>query len=168
MKFSACTWPLLLVLAAVPAAASGSRTAAEADASDEPLLVYTAPLRQVTLSSDFRLADAEDLAEYDNPAAAEPSKTVRTEKTARVSEEETAELLRFIKASGFHALQEEYGAKAQERHYAYIIAVRDGDGEKRVTYRSSPEAAPRPEAFARAETRILEFTQKAFASNKGE
>lgn len=168
MKLSAFTWPLLLVLAAAPAAASGSRTATEAGSSDDPLLRYTAPLRQVTLTRDFRLADAEDIAEYDNPAAAEPSKTVRTERTASVSEEEAAELLRFIKESGFHALQEECGAKLQERHYAYVIAVLDGDGEKRVTYRSSPEAEPRPEAFARAETRILEFARKAFASNKGE
>lgn len=168
MKRSAFAWPLLLVLAACQASASGSKTAAEAGSSDDPLLVYTAPLRQVTLTRDFRLADAEEVAEYDNPAAAEPSRTVRKEKTARVSEQEAAELLRFIKESGFHALKEEHGAKPQERHYAYIILVRDGDGAKKVTYRSSPEAEPRPEAFARAESRILEFARKAVESNKGE
>jgi len=167
MRNSIFAWPLLFVLAAVPAAASGSRTAAEADSQNDPLLVYTAPLRQVTLTRDFRLNDAEEIAAYDNPVAAEPSETVRTEKTARVSEQEAAELLRFIQESGFHALKEECGAGPQERNYAYVILVRDGNGEKKVTYRSSPEAEPRPEAFARAESRILEFARKAVESNKG-
>ncbi|WP_417909770.1 hypothetical protein [Candidatus Electronema sp. PJ] len=155
---------LLLVLAAAgPSLALGSKTAADlaakAEEGGEILVSYTAPLRRIVLTRDLHLADTEEIAEYDNPVAAEPSKTKTVKKTALVSEHEAAELLRFIRESGFFNLKAAYGGKPEERNYPTIILVWDKEKKKQVAYYSRPDAESRPTAFAKTEQKIIEFAQ---------
>jgi hypothetical protein len=165
---------LMLMLIAVPSLASGSKTAADAELAakakkkDGILVLYAAPLRHVTLTRDLHLADTKQTAEYDNPVAAEPS-AIRTEKTeAKVSEREAADLLRFIRESGFFDLTAPSECNPQERSYSYRITVWDNGKEKQVAYCSRPDAAPRPEAFAATESKIIEFAQRnAIKSTSG-
>ncbi len=151
-------WTAAALLAAMPAAAtaSGNRSAA-----GQAVVVYTAPFHRVTLTEDLRLTEINEEAEYGNPVAAAPSRTVRTERSVSVAPEQAAELLRRIRASGFHGLKDAYGAGPQERSYPSTIAVWEDGLEKKVVCRSSPAAAPCPAAFAAAERAIIEFARQA-------
>lgn len=173
MNWIAVLSVLLLILAAGPSLASGSKTAADLAAKTEDggavLLSYTAPLRRIVLTRDLHLSDTEEIATYDNPVAAEPSTTRTVKKAAQVSEHEAAELLRFLHESGFFDLKAAYGGSPQERNYSYLIVVWDKDKEKQVAYYSRPDAEPRPIAFTKAEHKIIEFAQqKAVELNSGE
>ena len=153
-------WIAAAVLAAVPAvaAASGSRSAAESAAV---IVDYTAPLRRVVLTEDLRLTETTTEVEYAKPISATPSQMVARERSATVLPEQVADLLRFIRESGFHELKEGYGARPQERSYPSVIVVREGGQDKRVVYRSSPAAEACPEAFVTVEQRIIEFARQA-------
>jgi len=149
-------WAAAALLAAVSASASGNRPAADLAA-----VTYTAPFHRITLTEDLRLTEIKEEAEYDSPVSAAPSRTVTTERSASVSSEQAAELLRFIRESGFHELKSEYGAGPKERSYPSTILVREGALMKQVVCRSSPEAEECPDAFAKTEKKIIEFTQQA-------
>lgn len=151
-------WTAAALLAAVPAAASGSRPAAGQAAA---VVTYTAPFHRVTLTEDLWLTESKEEAEYGNPVAAAPTRTVTAERSVNVSPEQAADLLRRIRESGFHGLKDAYGAGPQERSYPSTIAVREDGLEKKVVCRSSPAAAPCPAAFAAAERAIIEFARQA-------
>jgi hypothetical protein len=161
MNCMAALSALLLVLAAGPSLALGSKTAADLTEKDSEVLIsYTAPFRRIVLTRDLHLTDTEEIAEYDNPVAAEPSKTKRVKKAAQVSEQEAAELLHIIHKSGFFDLKAAYGGKPRERNYPFIILVWDKEKKKQVAYYSRPDAAPRPTAFAKTEEKIIAFAHQ--------
>ncbi len=159
-------WTAAALLAAVPAAAaaSGSRPAAE----PALMVVYDAPFHRVSLTEDLRLTETTAAAEYDNPVSAAPDRAVKRERSASVSPEQAAELLRRIRESGFHELKDAYGAGPQERSYPTVIMIREGGETKQVVCRSSPAAEERPAAFAEAEQNIIEFARQAVQLNQGE
>ena len=162
---------MLLVLVAGPSLASGSKAAADLAAQAEGtdvLLTYTAPMRRVVLTRDLRLADIEEVAEYSNPVAAEPSALQTVRKEGRVTAGEATELLRFIRATGFFQLKAAYGGGPQERSYPYRITVWNEDKEQQVTYYSRPDVEPRPSAFAETEQKIITLArQKAVELKSG-
>jgi hypothetical protein len=158
----------LLLLARPSAFAEETQPAVQED-SGGVLVSYTAPMRKVVLTRDFRLTDTEELAEYANPVSDAPSKVVTVTKSTQVAAEAAAELLRSLRETDlYYALKDSYGAGAEERSYPYTILVRDGGQEKQVICRTSPEAAAKPKAFAAAEGRIIEFARKAVEINEGE
>lgn len=168
-----CPVLLLFLLAACPADDQQEKAALaaankKAEAELGLMIKYTAPFRRIVLSPNLHLSDTEEIAEYDNPVAATPSRMTKREKTGQVAEHEAAALLRFIRESGFADLKDVYGAGPEERSYPYQILVRDNDWHKEVLCRSSPAAQPCPKAFIAVQQRIIEFAQQAVQPRKGE
>jgi hypothetical protein len=161
---------LLFLLAACPATGLPENQNKETPAKTEryPLIKYTAPFRQIIVTSDFTLADTEERAEYDNPVAAEPSRTSKTERNVQVAEKDVAKLLSFIRERKFDQLKDAYGAKPEERNYPHSISIHDGTWKKEVICRTSPIAEACPELFSAVEKKIIEFANKAVQLNLGE
>ncbi|WGZ93282.1 MAG: hypothetical protein QJT81_15910 [Candidatus Thiothrix putei] len=75
--------------------------------------------------------------------------------------EDLDNLYAVIKESGALALKRDTfgGAKAGQRHYTQILEIMLDGKEKTLVYQSFPGASPKPEAFARLETALLEYAR---------
>ncbi len=169
MRHARCGWlaALLFLLTACPAAGL-SENPPKTGQESGLLIEYAAPFRHIALTADFLLSDSEELPEYDNPVSSVPSKMIKVEKKARVSEAEADELLQFIRESGFDQLKDAYGAGPEERSYPHRILIQDGKKRKEVICCCSPAAAACPEVFAAVEKSIIEFARKAVEPKTGE
>lgn len=84
--------------------------------------------------------------------------SVKTERReGELSAAQLSELASLIDSAGFFKLNDQYGGAEGQRYYAYVIHVKQEKPvrEKKVTYRSRPDAEVRPPAFARVEERLL-------------
>ncbi len=138
------------------------------DEGNEVLIAYTAPFHRVVLTRNFHITDTEEISEYADPVSSLPSRTVKIEKSTQADPVDVMELLLFIRESGFDRLKEAYGGRAQERGYLYTLLVQDGGRNKKIVYRSRPDAEARPKIFSQVENKIIEFAKKATEIKTGE
>ncbi|UOG91456.1 MAG: hypothetical protein L3K52_14830 [Candidatus Thiothrix sulfatifontis] len=75
--------------------------------------------------------------------------------------EDLDNLYAVIKESGALALKRDTfgGAKAGQRHYPQTLDIMLDGKEKQLVYQSFPGSSPKPEAFARLETVLLEYAR---------
>lgn len=75
--------------------------------------------------------------------------------------EDLDNLYAVIKESGALTLKRDTfgGAKAGQRHYAQTLDIMLDGKEKQLVYQSFPGSSPKPEAFARLETVLLEYAR---------
>lgn len=75
--------------------------------------------------------------------------------------EDLDNLYAVIKESGALTLKRDTfgGAKAGQRHYRQTLDIMLDGKEKQLVYQSFPGASPKPEAFARLETVLLEYAR---------
>ncbi|OQX13183.1 MAG: hypothetical protein BWK73_13025 [Thiothrix lacustris] len=75
--------------------------------------------------------------------------------------EDLDNLYAVIKESGALALKRDTfgGAKAGQRHYPQTLDIMLDGKEKKLVYQSFPGSSPKPEAFARLETVLLEYAR---------
>ena len=75
--------------------------------------------------------------------------------------EDLDNLYAVIKESGALALKRDTfgGAKAGQRHYRQTLDIMLDGKEKQLVYQSFPGSSPKPEAFARLETVLLEYAR---------
>lgn len=81
--------------------------------------------------------------------------------SAALTNEELDNLYMVAKESGILKIKADTagGAKAGQRYYAQQLEVRIKDKTKHLTYQSFPDAAPKPEAFARLETALVAYAR---------
>lgn len=111
--------------------------------------------------SDFSLRYRHHSDAFDDPRSDTPAKLTSIDQKAAVSPEAVKRLLALIESAGFFDLKGEYGGAANRRYYGHTITVKVGAREKKVIYRSRPDAEPAPEGFAKVERRILDFAKEA-------
>lgn len=91
-----------------------------------------------------------------NPVVSEPLwRDCLREKETTLSTDEIQSVSSLIEQSNFMNLESVYGDKERLRYYPYQIKVKLGETEKEVTYRSTPEAPPMPEAFKQVRETLL-------------
>lgn len=75
--------------------------------------------------------------------------------------EDLDNLYAVIKESGALSLKRDTfgGAKAGQRHYRQTLDIMLDGKEKQLVYQSFPGSSPKPEAFARLETALLEYAR---------
>lgn len=83
---------------------------------------------------------------------------LKTEKGI-LSKTEINDLVDLIKQTKFMELEENYGGDPRERHYPVRLSVKLGEKEKSVTYRSSLDAAPEPEAFETVKNALVKLAE---------
>lgn len=101
--------------------------------------------------------------QYDNPISSMPDSRTEVLRTGTISNEDLQTLFSLIKSSNFMALpKNEYGTSKDERHYPYMLMVKQNGKEKSVLYRSNPEPETEslPEAFDMVEKMVNEFSAK--------
>lgn len=93
--------------------------------------------------------------EKDRPQNPNPTSTrlIKTETT--VTQEAVEELLSFIESVKFFEL--DYKDDVAGKSYDYTIEVKDEKRHKKVIYKSRGDNKDAPEAFTKAQKRILEF-----------
>jgi hypothetical protein len=111
------------------------------------LLDYSSPSLQVQLTGNY-VVKRHAKCTYSNPVSATPSHVSWEEETMHITDTQLEELMNMIKSNGFYALESSYGANQQERHYPYSLVVNvPGLGEKKIVYRSRPDAPACPTPF---------------------
>lgn len=91
-----------------------------------------------------------------NPIVSEPLwRDCLREKETTLSEDEIQRISSLIEQSNFMSIDSVYGDRERSRAFPYQIKIKLGETEKEVTYRSTPEAPPMPDAFKQVRERLL-------------